>query len=77
MRRVLKTLLALLVLAGAAAAAGLWWVNAPLPIAAGRKTGQLTVELPPLKPGEYALKCRVFAADGHLTEEILRFSVTE
>jgi len=52
-------------------------VHAPLPIAAGRKTGQLTVELPPLKPGEYALKCRVFAADGHLTEEILRFSVTE
>ncbi|MBL8541446.1 MAG: copper resistance protein CopC [Betaproteobacteria bacterium] len=52
-------------------------VHAPLPIAAGRKPGQLTVELPPLKPGEYALKCRVFAADGHLTDEILRFSVTK
>ena len=52
-------------------------VHAPLPIAAGKKPGQLLVDLPPLKPGEYALKCRVFAADGHLTEEILRFRVAE
>jgi methionine-rich copper-binding protein CopC len=52
-------------------------VHAPLPIAAGKKPGQLVVDLPPLAPGEYALKCRVFAADGHLTEEILRFRVTE
>lgn len=52
-------------------------VHAPVPIAAGRKPGQLVVELPALAPGEYALKCRVFAADGHLTEEILRFRVAE
>lgn len=52
-------------------------VQAPVRIAAGTKPGQLVVELPPLAPGEYALKCRVFAADGHLTEEILRFRVAE
>jgi methionine-rich copper-binding protein CopC len=52
-------------------------VHAPLPIAAGKKPGQLVIDLPPLAAGEYALKCRVFAADGHLTEEILRFRVTE
>ncbi len=43
MRRVLKTLLALLVLAGAAAAAGLWWINAPLPIA-GTTAVDLAIE---------------------------------
>ena len=43
MRRVLKTLLALLVLAGAAAAAGLWWINAPLPIA-GATAVDLAIE---------------------------------
>ncbi len=52
-------------------------VHAPVPIAAGRKPGQLVIDLPPLKPGEYALNCRVFAADGHLTEEILRVRVAE
>ncbi len=49
----------------------------PLPIQKGKKRGELVVELPPLPPGEYALQLRVFAADGHLTEDILKFTVRE
>lgn len=52
-------------------------VQQPLAIRAGKKPGELLVDLPSLGPGEYALKCRVFAADGHLTEEIIRFRVSE
>jgi methionine-rich copper-binding protein CopC len=52
-------------------------VHTPAVIAAGKKPGQLLVEVPALAPGEYALKCRVFAADGHMTEEIIRFHVSE
>jgi methionine-rich copper-binding protein CopC len=50
-------------------------VHTPVAIAAGPRAGTLAVELPPLGEGDYALKCRVFAADGHLTEEIIRFRV--
>jgi copper resistance protein C len=51
-------------------------VYQPLTIHAGSKAGQLIVELPPLAEGDYALKYRVFAADGHLTEDIIRFHVS-
>jgi hypothetical protein len=44
-----------------------------LSIAAGEKRGELVVEVPPLAEGDYALKYRVFAADGHLTEDVIRF----
>jgi methionine-rich copper-binding protein CopC len=37
--------------------------------------GQVAVNIPALEPGEYALRFRVFAADGHLTEEVIPFSV--
>ncbi len=47
----------------------------PVPIRAGAKPGQLLVSLPALDPGDYALRCQVFAADGHLTQEIRRFHV--
>lgn len=47
----------------------------PLPIRAGKKTGDLLVRVPALEPGDYALKYRIFAADGHLTEAVLRFTV--
>ena len=49
----------------------------PLAIHAGKKSGELMVSVPALDPGDYALKYRVFAADGHLTEDVLRFRVTE
>ncbi len=43
----------------------------------GQKRGEILVELPPLPPGEYALQYKVFAADGHLTEDIIRFLIKE
>lgn len=43
----------------------------------GAKQGQIVVEIPPLDKGDYALRFKVFAADGHLTEDVIHFSVTE
>lgn len=40
------------------------------------KPGQVIIDLPPLVPGEYALKLSIFAADGHLSEDLVRFYVT-
>lgn len=39
------------------------------------RQGQIAVDIPALEAGEYALRFRVFAADGHLTEEVIPFSV--
>ena len=36
----------------------------------------LVVSLPALAPGHYALRYKVLAADGHVTESVLRFQVT-
>jgi len=47
-----------------------------LGFSAGKQAGQLVIEIPPLTAGKYALRINVFAADGHLTEELVRFSVT-
>ena len=57
-----------------------FWVSAgdvyhPAEIARGKKPGELLIQIPPLDPGEYAIKYKVFAADGHLTEATLRFHV--
>lgn len=41
----------------------------------GGGPGQVLIDLPPLAPGEYALKLSIFAADGHLSEDIVRFHV--
>lgn len=38
---------------------------------------QLVVELPSLPPGAYGLKYKVLAADGHFTENGLRFRIRE
>ena len=35
----------------------------------------LVVSLPALTPGHYALRYKVLAADGHVTESVLRFQV--
>lgn len=48
-----------------------------LNIAAGDKQGQLIVNVPALEPGDYAIKFKVFAADGHLTEDVIHFSVAQ
>lgn len=41
----------------------------------GDKPGTVLLDLPALEPGEYALKLKIFAADGHLSEDLLRFFV--
>lgn len=47
-----------------------------LKLKAGDNPGELLVDLPALAEGEYALRYRVFAADGHLTENLLKFRVS-
>ncbi|MCF7987567.1 MAG: copper resistance protein CopC [Methylovulum sp.] len=47
----------------------------PLTISKGSKQGQLLVAVPALPSGDYALKIKVFAADGHLTEDVIHFTV--
>jgi methionine-rich copper-binding protein CopC len=44
-------------------------------IAHGKKPGELYVKIPELSVGSYAIKYKVFAADGHLTESTIRFRV--
>jgi copper resistance protein C len=46
-----------------------------LQIMQGDKQGEIVVLLPALELGDYALKFKVFAADGHLTEDLIHFSV--
>ncbi len=46
-----------------------------LPTAIGTKQGQIIIQIPPLATGDYALRFKVFAADGHLTEDVIHFSV--
>ena len=43
----------------------------------GSKQGQIIVHIPPLEAGDYALRFKVFAADGHLTEDVIHFSVSQ
>ena len=42
---------------------------------AGDKPSDVVVDLPPLPPGAYALRYKVLAADGHVTESVFRFRV--
>jgi len=43
----------------------------------GAKPGTVMLNLPALEPGEYAIKLKIFAADGHLSEDLLRFFVKQ
>ena len=47
-----------------------------LQLFAGKAPGEVLVQLPALEPGGYALHYRVLAADGHVTEDTIRFSVS-
>jgi copper resistance protein C len=42
----------------------------------GDKQGQVIVTIPALAVGDYAIRLKVFAADGHLTEDLIHFTVT-
>lgn len=46
-----------------------------LSAALGDQPGLVSIDIPALSSGEYALRVKVFAADGHLTEDIIRFMV--
>jgi len=46
-----------------------------LVVSNGKKQGEIIVDLPALDSGEYALSFKIFAADGHLTEDVIHFSV--
>lgn len=48
-----------------------------LQISDGSKQGQMIVHIPALASGDYALRFKVFAADGHLTEDVIHFSVSQ
>lgn len=48
----------------------------PLTVGPGATAGELKVDLPALSAGTYALRYRVLAADGHLTDAMLRFTVS-
>ena len=41
----------------------------------GEKQGQVIITVPPLATGDYAIRLKVFAADGHLTEDLIHFTV--
>ena len=42
---------------------------------AGSSSDRLVVSLPPLAAGAYMIRYKVLAADGHFTENVLRFKV--
>ncbi|GAB4272472.1 MAG: hypothetical protein Kow0065_21690 [Methylomicrobium sp.] len=46
-----------------------------LAIEPGERQGQLVVAIPALEPGDYAIRLKVLATDGHLTEDIIHFTV--
>lgn len=50
-------------------------VHQKLKTAPGPKPGQVLVDLPALQEGEYAIRYKIFAADGHLTEDTIHFFV--
>lgn len=52
-------------------------IHEPLVISQGKKAGQIVIEIPALETGDYALRFKVFAADGHLTEDVIHFTVKE
>jgi methionine-rich copper-binding protein CopC len=41
----------------------------------GNQQGHIIIDIPPLKAGHYAIRFRIFAADGHLTEDVIHFTV--
>jgi methionine-rich copper-binding protein CopC len=50
----------------------------PLDLVGGEHPANvLVIALPALAPGHYALRYKVLAADGHVTESVLRFRVAE
>lgn len=43
---------------------------------AGPSPERLIVSVPPLPPGDYVIRYKVLAADGHFTDNVLRFKIS-
>ncbi len=43
----------------------------------GQSAGKVLIDLPALGIGEYALRYKVFAVDGHITDDIIHFTVVQ
>lgn len=52
-------------------------VMRPIKAQYGDKPGSVILDLPALGPGEYAIKLKIFAADGHLSEDLLHFFIAQ
>lgn len=50
-------------------------VEEKLPARAGQASGEVFIDMPALETGEYALHYKIFAADGHITDDIIHFIV--
>lgn len=50
-------------------------VEEKLPLRAGQASGEVFIDMPALEAGEYALHYKIFAADGHITDDIIHFTV--
>ncbi|SHE23252.1 hypothetical protein BPUTEOMOX_1225 [methanotrophic endosymbiont of Bathymodiolus puteoserpentis (Logatchev)] len=50
-------------------------IEEALPLKVGNTHGVVLVDMPALDVGKYALHYRIFAADGHLTDDIIHFTV--
>lgn len=48
-----------------------------LVVKAGKTRDAIFIQIPLLKPGAYALRYRLLAVDGHFTDNLLRFAVSE
>ena len=46
-----------------------------LSVTAGQEPGVALIEMPALDTGDYALHYKIFAADGHITEDVIHFTV--
>jgi len=46
-----------------------------IPLRAGAARNEIALDLPPLSAGPFGLRYKVLAVDGHVTENLLRFSV--
>lgn len=50
-------------------------IEEPLKVKAGQQAGVAIIDMPALDPGAYALHYKIFAADGHITEDVIHFTV--
>ncbi len=50
-------------------------VQEVLHVTAGKEPGVALIDMPALDAGVYALHYKIFAADGHITEDVIHFTI--